>query len=141
MSRHQTQLCPTKPRRGLVSVAMLVGLIILGLVVGSLLKVGLARRSLAKMEEQRLQLEALADSGVGRALARLGADPRYEGEVWEISKQDLDDRGTARIALTVKPDPDRPGAKLLMVVAEYRVEPLGPIRQTRTLRLPPITPA
>ena len=120
---------------------MLVGLIILGVVAGSLLKAGLARRSLAKMEEQRLQLELLADSGVGRALARLEADPRYDGETWEISNDDLAGRGTAKLEISIKPDPDRTGGRLLVVVADYRVGSTNSARQTRTLRLPPITPS
>ncbi len=127
-------------RRGLVSVAMLIGLIILGLVAGSLLKVGLARRSLARMEERQLQLEFLADSGARRALARLEADPRYEGEVWEIPSDDLGGRGTAKLMIAIKPNPDQPDGRLLVVVADYRVEPSGPIRQTLTLPLAPITP-
>lgn len=130
----------TDSRRGLVSVAMLIGLIILSLVAASLLKVGLARRTLAKIEEHQLQAEVLADSGVSRALARSDGDPQYEGEVWEIPREELGDRGGARVTITVKPDPDQPDVRQVVVVADYRAASPGPIRQTRTLRLPPSHP-
>ena len=127
-------------RRGLVSVAMLIGLIILGLVAASLLKVGMARRTLAKIEEHELQAELLAESGVSRALARLDANPRYEGEVWEVPNSELGGRGGATVTITVKADSNQPDIRQVVVNADYRAGSPGSIRLTRTLHLPPSPP-
>jgi len=127
-------------RRGLVSVAMLIGLIILGLVAASLLKVGLARRSLAKIEEHERQAELLADSGLSRALARLEANSRFEGEVWEIPSDELGGRGGANVTITVRADPDQPDIRQVVVVSDYRAGSPGSIRLTRTLQMPSSPP-
>ncbi len=60
-------------RRGLVSVAVLIALLVIGLVCAGLLKVALSRRAEVGMEERRLQAGWLAESGMDRAVARLMA--------------------------------------------------------------------
>ena len=126
-------------RRALVSVALLIALIILGLVAASLLKVGLARRARVRAEERQLQADLLADSGLARALARVADDPRYEGETWDVAADDLGGRGRARIAIEARPGPA--AARDVRVVADYFAGPRETIRRTRTFRLPPPPPA
>ena len=123
------------PRRGLVSVALLIALFILGLVAASLLKVGMARRGATRQVERQSQVDALADSGIARALARLAASPAYTGETWSIPAGDLAGRGTATVAIEIKPATDPPG-RLVAAVAEYRLGPADSIRQTRSIRIP-----
>ncbi len=125
-----------EPRRGLVSVTMLIGLIILGLVAASLLKVAIARRSAAKSEENQRQAELLIDSAVARAAARLDANPDYAGDVWEIAAEELVGRGSARITTQVKPDPALPGGRSLVLNLEYLASTPHPVRLSRTIRLP-----
>ena len=123
-------------RRGLVSVVMLIGLIVLGLVANSLFRLASGRRVLAKLAENQAEASALADSGLDRALARLQAQADYPGEIWEIPASDLGGRGSARIEIEVRPDPRHDDQRTLHVTADYRVARPGPIRQSRTLFLP-----
>ena len=123
-------------RRGLVSVAMLVGLIILGIIAGGLVKVAIGRRSAARTEENRQQAELLAESGLARALARLEANPRFEGEVWEIAADELGGRGSARVTITVQTAPDPSLGRSITAAADYLASSTHPIRLTRTIRLP-----
>lgn len=122
-----------RPGRGLVSVAMLIGLVILGLVAAGLLRAGLARRALIRTEERQLQADLIADSGLARALARLADDPRYEGETWDVAADDLGGRGHARVAIEARPGP---AAREVRVTADYVASPRETIRRTRTFRLP-----
>jgi hypothetical protein len=75
--------------RGMTVVAVLVCLVVISLVGGALLKVGLAHRNVVRAQEQRLQSEWLAESGIQRALARLAGDRNYDGEEWLVSAADL----------------------------------------------------
>ena len=128
---------PDRPsRRGLVSVVMLIGLIVLGIVAAGLLKVAAARWELARTAENQLQAAALADSGLDRALTRLRARPDYPGEVWEVAAADLGGRASAQITITVATDPDRPDGRRVAVVADYLTRVPGPARQSRTLVVP-----
>lgn len=127
---------PQRPRRGLVSVVMLIGLIILGVVAASLLKVAGSRRTLSRIAENRLQAAALADSGLERAIARLRTHPDYPGEVWEIPTSDLGERGPARIQIDALPDPDHPQSRRVVVVADFLTHNPSPVRQSRMLSIP-----
>ena len=61
-----------RPSRGLTVVAVLICLIVLTLASGAVLKVGLAHHDFDRAQARRLQSEWLAESGMQRALARLG---------------------------------------------------------------------
>ncbi len=119
-----------RPRHGLVSIAMLIGLLILGMVAASLLKVASGRRALVRSVENERQAVALADSGLDRALARFEAHPDYTGEVWEIPAADLGGRGKGRVTIEVKPAPDQPDQRQVSVVADYLIVVPGPVRKS-----------
>jgi type II secretory pathway pseudopilin PulG len=108
-----------KRRRGLVSVAVLIALFVIGLVCASLLRVALSRRSEVGREERRLQAGWLAESGMDRAVARLLASGDYAGETWEVPAGDLGGRGAATVAIRVEPVADRPDRKKVRVQADY----------------------
>ncbi len=106
-------------RRGLVSVAVLIALIVVGLIAAGLLRVALARRSEAEMEERRVQATWLAESALGRASARLAESDAYGGETWEIPAGDLGGRGTGSVVIRVESVPDHPDRRRVEVRADY----------------------
>ncbi len=79
----------SKPRRGLMVVAVLVCLVVMMLLGAALLKVALLERESNREAERRLQAEWLVESGLERARARLAADASYSGETWTQSAADL----------------------------------------------------
>ena len=117
-----------RTRRGLVSVAVLIGLIIIGIVCAGLLKVALTRRAEVGSEERRLQAEWLAESGLERASARLAASTDYPGETWEIPAEDLGGRGAGTVSIQVEPVADHPDRRKVRVHADY---PTGSDRRSR----------
>ena len=120
-------------QRGLVSVAVLIGLIIIGLICAGLLKVALARRSEVALEERRSQTEWLAESGLERASARLAASGDYQGETWEIPAEDLGGRGPAKVLIEIQPIADRLDHRKVRVQADYPSESSLRTRQTREI--------
>jgi type II secretory pathway pseudopilin PulG len=106
-------------RRGLVSVAVLIGLIILAIICAGLLKVALARRAEVGVEERRLQAVWLAESGLERASARLAASGDYSGETWDIPAEDLGGRGPGRVVIRVERVADRADRRTVRVQADY----------------------
>jgi type II secretory pathway component PulK len=122
--------------RGLTVVVVLVCLIIITLVSGTVLKIGLAQRELARAQERRLQAEWLAESGAQRALARLAVDKTYTGETWSVSTDDLgqsekfaESAGNVAIAVdSIAPDSAR---RHVRITAEYPRDPPRRARHTR----------
>lgn len=132
---------PPTRRRALISIIMMVGLIVIGIMAGGVIRVLAARRATIRAEERALQAETIADSGVSRALARLAADASYPGETWEIPASALEGRGPARVAIQLGPEPSDPAARRLVVVADLLASPQRPVRRSRTLTIPTPPPA
>ena len=96
-------------RHGVILVAVLVCLAVVGSFAMSLLRTAAARRRGAEAQQWRLQAQWLAESGLERAAVRLNADPRYAGEVWTPPPAELGGHA-AVVRIEVKPRPASPTA-------------------------------
>ena len=123
-------------RRGLVSVAVLIALIIIGIICAALLKVALARRAEVGLEERRIQAGWLAESGVERALARLSASSDYTGESWEVPAEEFGGRGAATVAIRVERVSNVPNRLKVHVQADYPNGSNLRCRQARDIIVP-----
>jgi Tfp pilus assembly protein PilV len=138
------------PRRGLTTIAVMICLLIITLISGALLKVSLARRIQARDRERRLQTEWLVESGLDRALARLGADPDYKGETWTITTSDLGfplpsqpaadakkpaDITAATISITIETIGGQPNRRQIKVRADYKPDKTHHERQSRQIAI------
>src|SRR5690349_24829298 len=110
---------PADRRRGIVSVAIIVCLVVLTMICGALLKAGLVERRLIADQERRLQAEWLAESGLQRALARLATSADYAGETWEIAAQELGGTAPAVVRITVERPAAQPVRRRVRVEADY----------------------
>lgn len=110
---------PRRTRRGIALAPALVCLVLVGLLCAAVLRTAHIQRGLVASEEHRLQAEWLAESGLARAAARLGTDPDYTGETWEVAAKALggNDAGVVRIA--VKPMEKSAGRRRVRVEADY----------------------
>jgi hypothetical protein len=117
---------------GVVGVAVIVLLSLIALIVGALLRQGMARRAQARAEERRLQADWLAESALERASARLAAGD-YQGETWEIPAADLGGRHAATVRIDVETSPGRsdPARVRVKVRAEYPRGAESPARRRR----------
>lgn len=125
--------------RGLASVVVLVGLVVLMLMSGVILRQGASRREQARAQARRLQAEFLAESGLRRARARLASDSRYRGETWTIPSSALGNAADETksdgldgvVTITVDTLNDQPKVREIRVQADYPRDPERRTRQTR----------
>ena len=128
-----------RSERGLASVVVLVGLVVLMLMSGVILRQGASRREQARAQARRLQAEFLAESGLGRARARLAADSKYRGETWTIPSSALgtatdeakSDRLDGVVTIMVENSNDQAKVREIRVQADYPRDPERRTRQTR----------
>src|SRR5437660_980137 len=128
----------SRSRRGGAALAVaLVALVVLGIMLGVLLRLGVSRRRQARAEERRVQAEWLAESGLERAWARLAESPDYEGETWGLSADDLGAPGKsgadAAVTIEVRPVEGATRRRSVRVVAVNPRQSETGARHTKTL--------
>jgi hypothetical protein len=135
--------------RGLTVVAILTCLIVVTLMSAAILRVALSHRNVVRAQERRLQAEWLAESGIGRAIARLGLDRDYAGEVWAISPADLgqdepppasgtaakSDQSAAVVTIAIERIPGGSARRRIRVQADYPSDALKRSRQTKEVTI------
>ncbi len=111
-----------RQRRGTITFAVLVCLVVLSLISASLLKLARAQRRAILRQESALQADSLAASGFRLALARIAADPGYKGETWTITPAALgtDGSGVVKIDVTPGKDDNQEQERRVSIRAEYR---------------------
>jgi hypothetical protein len=125
------------PRRGSITVVVLVCLVVIILICGALLRVSLAERKLVRSEEDRLQAEWLVEAGLERGAARLTDNASYTGESWKLSAEDLGGPDPGLVTIVVETSPEQPGQRALSVRAEYPAGSSRAVRQSKRLALKP----
>lgn len=123
----------SRPRRGMLAIAVLLCLMILTLIAGALLRVGAAQREEVRARERRLQAEWLAEAGLRRALARLASDPGYSGETWNIEARELDAADAATVTIAVERPAGEPKRRTIRARADYPRDPPRRARYTRQM--------
>lgn len=86
--------CRLKPvlqhrRRGAAMVYVLVLLLLISMVGVTLVRGTVALHRQRLRDERHAQTVRLAEAGWNRAVRKLAVDPRYEGETWSISAEQL----------------------------------------------------
>jgi hypothetical protein len=118
-------------RRGLVSVAVIVCLLIITMICGALLRIGLAERRLIQDEERRLQAEWLVESGLERAAERLATSGNYEGETWKIPASELNGPAPGVVRIVVETPASQPRRRRVRVEADYPANSDSRARQSK----------
>lgn len=123
-----------KPRKGIVLIVVLVCLAVaMALVVSWLRTAALERRALGE-RQNRAQAEWLAESALSRAVARLGADANYRGEVWKLSADELGfGQDSAEIEIVVEPPSDGGKRRTIRARADYPAEERRRHRSTKQI--------
>ena len=106
-------------RRGFIAVALVMTLAVVTILGGSLFRAVVLRRADLRSAERRLQAEWLAQSGMGRAMARLSKEPDYAGETWELTAAEFGGRGDGAVVIKVEAVTGKPSLRLIRVRADY----------------------
>lgn len=129
----------TRSRRGaalIIALACLTAIMAIGV---SVARYALSERKQLRLQAGSAQASLLAESGIARAAARLTSDGKYQGETWQISKDDLGGDHTATVVIAVDAVEGKPQERVLRATAEY---PAGEITASRrTLSVPFTLPA
>jgi type II secretory pathway component PulK len=109
----------------MVLVFVLVCLAVAMTMVAGWVTVAATQARQSRALEDRLQAAWLAESAVGRAAARLRAQPDYQGETWEIAGEEFGGQSKAGLAaggvavISVQTDAENPRRRRVAVRAEY----------------------
>ena len=109
-------------RRGAILVAVMVCLLLVSLIGASLIRLGLTQYEQTRWDELQLQAAWLADSGVERAVAKLGQDTGYDGETWQVSLVHRGKESQASVQIQVQPIQGQPTQRRVTVAATYPAE-------------------
>jgi type II secretory pathway component PulK len=105
-------------------VAALVCLLVVLIMGAALLRGLIVHQRQSRHEVQRVQALWLAESAVGRAVARLQADPSYDGETWEPGGDALDGDGAAWVRIDVEEMEGQAEQKRVRIEARWPNDPL-----------------
>jgi type II secretory pathway component PulK len=114
-----------RPRSGMVLVVVLVCLAVAMTMVAGWVSVAAAQARQSRAIEDRLQATWLAESAVGRAAARLRADPDYQGETWEVAGEEFGGHSKAGLAaggvavISIESDAENSRRRKVVVRADY----------------------
>lgn len=89
-------------RNGAVLVVVLACAAVTSFLLAADLRAAFARGRFAEFSRQRRQCEWLAEAGIERALVALSRNPTFTGEVWKLSRDEIDGQNDAEIRIAVR---------------------------------------
>jgi hypothetical protein len=92
-------------------------------------------RNQLRAQQDRLQTEYLASSGLERAAAQLAKNSGYPGETWQISAESFGGLAAATVDIRVLPVPDESAARLVRVVADFPAEGTARARRSKEIKI------
>ncbi len=128
-----THHSPSQRSGAFLIVAMICLVLTTGL-LGMLLKMAVLSRKAARMEAAALQAEWLAESALDRAAAKLKGDAGYQGETWNITKEDLGGPYAGAVKIAVKPSEATPEREV-EVIARFPLEGSNTVKRTKRLAI------
>ena len=124
---------------GAVLFVALVCLLIIMSILGQMLQSSLRAQRQLHPERDLRQTELLLDAGIDRAAYRLGQNPDYRGETWQLAADSI--TGTAAGQVTIhatRAAATKPWQ--VTVLAEYPLDGALTIRRSRSLEIQPTLP-
>jgi hypothetical protein len=122
-------------RNGAILMIALVGLVIGVSLLASFTAIILSGRETLRAENRHLQAQWLAESAIERAAAQLAADPKYAGERWAVSAEQIGSNEGGVVEIRVESVPDLPAARRISVQADYPDDPTDRCRQSKQVTL------
>lgn len=130
-------------RRGGTIILVIAFFAIAMALAGGWVQTALNQQRHMKLWQEKTQVNWLADAGIRRALARRAADDTYQGEIWNLSPDDLDRRDAAKVIIrleTLASDDDTQPKLQVTAIATYPAGLTKRVQTTQTARIPMNTP-
>lgn len=127
-------------RGGVIAVVALACVAAASVVMAVAVRRSLAEWKVVRFDAQRTQCRWLAESALERAVARLAADPKYEGELWRIPAAVLtgkDDSHGAAVKIEVAATAKEASLRVIRVQADWPEDSTARtrVRKQTTIRL------
>jgi type II secretory pathway pseudopilin PulG len=128
----------SKARRGFTLMLALVCLLVVAIIGAATVQALLREHKQLQQQQLRDQTFWVAESAIGRAVARLGADAEYTGETWQIAAEEVDGEWPAEAVIRVERVETDQSTRRIFITAHYPKRPLYGIIQQReiTIKLP-----
>jgi Tfp pilus assembly protein PilX len=126
-------------KRGFVLIVVIVLLSLCVTLFGVWARAVLRERSRVANQQLQAQAVRLAEAGVHRAIVRLAADGKYQGETWSVPASDLDKTHAAEVRIRIVPN-DGDGKTRYEATAEFPVGKLHRAQFTKSVELPDPVP-
>ena len=112
------------PHRGAVLLLTVVCVAVALAILAALVHVALLRYATQQNHQRRAQATCLLESGLGRAVASLAADPAYKGETWTIAAAEFNpvaaaDVPPSLVRIEIKTVADSPDKREIRISADY----------------------
>lgn len=122
-------------RLGAVLLVTIVCVAVATAVMFAIVKQAVLGRREVDLERLRVQALWLAESGAGRAAARVAADPAYTGEQWLIPAKELGGPYGGCVRIEVEPAAGEPRVFQVRVIADYPDDSIERVRRSREFRI------
>ncbi|TWT74508.1 hypothetical protein Pla123a_33310 [Posidoniimonas polymericola] len=133
-----TNRLPARRQRGFSIIAVLALFALAGSLFTVWARDALQQRQRTQLSHQRVQAEWLATSALGRAAALRTDNPEYDGEQWELDRQQLGQPYAAEVAISLEPN-DAPTT--IKVVVRLTLNADRRLQVTRTAPLAQTNPS
>jgi len=124
------------PRRGAIMVFAIIALLVTTMIGASLLRTAIASTRQIQREQQQIQATWLADAGCQRALAMSRKDPKYVGESWDVSPEQLQSPSGAMVTISIETGSTPNTERTVTAIAEYPKASSQAIRVTKKITIP-----
>jgi hypothetical protein len=106
-------------RSGAVLVAAVIALLTAAVILFGVLKAAVNHYRQLRTNRYAVQAEALANAGIDRAIAQLRRSEKYQGEVWKLAPEDLDNTAPGEVTIQIDPATKYPDSLHVKVQADY----------------------
>ena len=110
-------------------------MLLLGLTAGVLICAVMLHRDQIRTLEPQSQAEWLADAAAQVAADRLKADSTWKGDTWTAPSEQTGLSESARIAISVSSEADRPAAQVATITVEFPPDSPQRVRVVQSIEI------
>lgn len=132
MRKHRNTVTVTLRRRGSALVFAMIALLVTSMIGASLLRSSFLSMQQVKREQWHVQANWLAEAGCWRAIHRLGNEPSYTGETWQISAEQMKGPFSGTVTISIA-SPDASSERAITAIADYPAQATSQFRVRKQL--------
>lgn len=132
MRKSSRNRCVMSRRRGSALVFAMIALLVTSMIGASLLRSSFLSMQQVKREQWHVQANWLAEAGCRRAIHRLGNEPAYKGETWQISAEQLQSPFSGTVTISIA-SPEASSERTITAIADFPAQTTSQFRVRKQL--------